>query len=164
MFLGIDPGSTGALALVTDSGRLKAAVTIPTFKVTRGGKARSEYDEQALVELFRRLDPQKTHVWIERVSPRPTDSRVGLCQFATGYGILLGIMATLNLTREIVPAATWKTRMLGKGKKEKGDSLILARRLFASSPVKFPLVKDHNRAEAALLAEYGRRLTLFGKV
>ena len=48
--------------------------------------------------------------------------------------------------------------MLADMAKDKGASLLRAKQLFPQCAAQLQLVKDHNKAEALLIAAYGQRL------
>jgi hypothetical protein len=54
VFVGIDSGSTGAVGFLC--GPHHCVVDIPTFKVSRGKKKKTVFDNQAIVDLFDQLD------------------------------------------------------------------------------------------------------------
>ena len=152
--VGIDPGLTGAVALVSGDGR---AVSVDDMPVVTKGKGGHDLDLPALRDLLRDLAPER--VYVERQQARPGN---GACAAHTAgriYGAILGILTALELPYELVTPQRWKKAMLDGEPKDdsnpKAPSLRVARRLF-------PLVdlgrrKDAGRAEALLIAEWGRR-------
>jgi hypothetical protein len=71
--LGIDPGASGALALVDHTPwrgiRLISLHDMPTVEETVSGKRRQRVDAGALAALIRNLDPDE--IALEKVGPRP---------------------------------------------------------------------------------------------
>jgi crossover junction endodeoxyribonuclease RuvC len=78
--------------------------------------------------------------------------------FGEGFGIWKGIIAAFQLPVELVSPQRWKKTMLADQGKEKDASRFKAMQLFPSVADQLKRVKDDGRAEALLLAEYGRRL------
>ncbi len=75
--------------------------------------------------------------------------------YAEHYGILRGVLAAFPATVVLANPAVWKANMGVTFEKE--TSLALARKKWPMSLEMFKFRKNHGRAEAALLAEYGRR-------
>jgi hypothetical protein len=70
-------------------------------------------------------------------------------------------LAALQIRTHLVAPAIWKKHFRLDPDKEKSRALAL--RLFAASPEHFSRKRDHNRAEASLLAVYGTSLDLGGR-
>ena len=203
VYIGIDPGVTGAIALlqVSDKKRMRMAVfDIPTITVDRLASAgmikarkklakkkkqkkavsrtttRSEYDFQQLADFFVKIrkltKPQRVHILVEKVvvsTYRPGARRCMACKRQFGQspytGVAVGIAngmwpmlfyayAWKDFT--YVDSGKWKPRM-GLAKKDKSASRAVASALFKRYNHYFARVKDHNRAEAALIAAYACR-------
>jgi crossover junction endodeoxyribonuclease RuvC len=71
--------------------------------------------------------------------------------FGDTYGAIRGVLGALNIPTYTIPPATWKKQLKISSKE---DSLKASKELFPS--VKFRK-KDHNIAEALLLAYYGQK-------
>ncbi len=78
--------------------------------------------------------------------------------FGYGLGIWEGIIAAYELPLEKVSPQRWKKTMLADMGKTKDASRYKAISLFPEVAGQLSRVKDDGRAEALLLAEYGRRL------
>lgn len=135
--LGIDPGATGAIGMICPLVETWAMPETP----------------HDLAALMRTFDPATTRVYIERQWARPTDGKTYAFAAGQGYGVLLGTLATLGFPFHLVAPQTWKKAM-GLGK-EKADSRRKAQEMFPTASLS--RVKDHGRAEALLIAEWGRR-------
>jgi len=88
---------------------------------------------------------------------------MGSFRYGEVYGILKGVIVSLELPLLEVAPITWKNKMIGKGK-SKDASRMLAAQLFPQLSDRLRLKKDHGRAEAILLAEYGRRVSSGGNI
>jgi crossover junction endodeoxyribonuclease RuvC len=160
LILGIDPGATGAAALI--DARSGAAVLVedldadPSVTVQRldsilvSGGVEGPRNFFAIVERAQsmpaeRLDRKTGKVVRQGISSTAT--------YMTGYGVLLGWLCARGIPYDTVHPSTWKCAMsLTKSKEE---TLAVARRLFPN--IELSRKKDHNRAEALLLAEWARR-------
>ena len=141
---GCDPGKHGALAFLYPDAPNRVAV----YDVPLAG------NEIVGVSVRRIIEKHMPHtVWFERVNAMPTDGRGSAFSFGVTTGKLLGIFEACEIRVELVTPSVWKRAMkLGK---DKGESRGLAGRMFPECVEHFGRVKDHNRAEAALLALYG---------
>ena len=147
--IGIDPGLSGACA-VLEEGKFTTFFDTPIFKV--GSK--KEYN---INEMAKFLSSHITaSVFIEKQLPIPRQSSQSTFKTGYGFGLWVGIITTLNLPYTIVHPKTWKKKMLKDMPKEKDASRSRAIQLFPNTADHLNLKKHHDRAEALLLAEYGR--------
>jgi hypothetical protein len=151
--VGIDPGLTGAVAVLSAEGTLEALADAPvlTLKVQRGTK--QVYDVPALVALLEPYSGLQCHVLIEESQAMPGQGTRSMLTIGFGYGLWLGILATLRLPYTAVRPAQWK-RTMGLSK-DKEASRLRAMQLYPGADLR--LKKHHGRAEALLLAHYGLR-------
>lgn len=158
--LGIDPGLDGALALL-ESTQLLVWDT-PTLAIEKAGKNRRVIDRQQLLALLRIAKGRGAVAVVERVGPRNTDGAVAAFTFGQSYeAILMGLAALEIPIVEHPTPQTWK-RVMGLPKpatKQEGKGMSRARasEILPQHASNWPLVKHDGRAEAALIAEYGRR-------
>ena len=150
--LGIDCGVTGAVALVDVRGRLTAVADMPTVD--------GEVSPVLLCELLRDWWSEYGAVElavVERLHamPPPVGSKANFSK-GLSYGIVLGTLAAGGVPVDKPTPAAWK-RTMGVGKdKDAVRAVVLD--AWPGSAETFKRKKDADRAEAALLAEYGRRL------
>ena len=145
MIVGIDPGISGAVAWVSDEGFLLSAMDMPTLEVN--GKAKVNPHILASDLSFRK---PKIAV-IEDVGAMPGQGVTSTWTFAYSAGILAGVCAGLGIPTVFYRPANWK-RQAGVPA-DKGAARQMAQRLWPGSRA-FDRVKDHGRAEAALLARW----------
>lgn len=153
--VGIDPGITGAIVILDDDGKLIAAMRTPVY-----GTGRKEYDVQAMIACLEGALGTKCRGTIEKVGATPRDGKVGAFNFGRGYGLWQGLMAALGLGYEEVPPQRWQSRMLAgqpRGPKVKESAVKVAKALWPSLPIR--VKADWGIADAALIAEYGRRVS-----
>lgn len=152
VWVGIDPGVTGAIAILTGPG-IWQIDDMPTIEV---GKHR-EVDVGELVELFRDFPFQEYQVQlvaIERQQAMPGQGLSSTFKTAQGYGVLLGVVTAVGLPLMCPRPMDWKRAMrLGKGKDAARD---MARKRWPSHSAYLRRKQDHGRAEAMLLAEWAR--------
>jgi crossover junction endodeoxyribonuclease RuvC len=146
--IGIDPGLTGAIAAIDEASQLILCADLP---VIRSGKL-AWIDSNDLTSLLMRCrDGRPAQILIERSQPMPGQGVSST--FCTGVvlGSILAACQRVAIPLHLVTAAVWK-RSMGLGA-DKSASLDKARLLFPTAEL--DRVKDHNRAEALLLAYYG---------
>jgi len=116
------------------------------------------------------------HAFVEQVGARPLfgvrKNRAGVMEqvqlqgaaslfnFGRAYGVPEGILAALGIRVTFVQPREWKKVFRLDADKEK--SRKRATELFPQAADQWRFKKDADRAEAALLAEYGRREMLYG--
>lgn len=153
LHLGIDPGLTGAVAVLDAEGTLQALWDTPTLtlrtRTSRGTK--QEYDMPGLVGLLVPFTDLSAHVTIEEAQAMPGQGVRSMFTTGVGFGVWLGVLAALGVPLTRVRPASWK-KALGLGK-DKEASRLRAQQLFPGADLRRK--KDHGRAEALLLAWYG---------
>lgn len=145
--LGIDPGLTGAWALLDGSGAVLGCDDLPVIRSGKLGWIDADALHSQLLEL---RAGQELHAVVERAHAMPGNGS----QAAFSQGATLGsILAALQLLRariELVTPNQWK-RALGLSS-DKALSLDRARLLFPLASL--DRKRDHGRAEALLLAHW----------
>jgi Holliday junction resolvasome RuvABC endonuclease subunit len=157
--IGVDPGFSGALAVLTLSGEVVLVAAMPVTKVAKG----SELDTQTLIGLIDGV--RKTHpirlATIEKVHAMPKQGVTSVFTFGKAYGEILGVLKTLGVPVELVTPQRWQKEILhGTAGKSKEDSIAFARRRFPHTSLKATArsTKDHDGISDALaIAEWGRR-------
>lgn len=154
LFIGIDPGLTGAVALIGEG--YQEVYDTPTLM---NGK-RYDYDVAAMAKILASIGDgngpslQDYLVVIERAGAMPKQGVSSTFTFGKGFGIWLGIIAAFGLPHEVISPQRWKKAMVpGSGDKDAGR--LVAIRLFPKAELH--LKKHHGRADALLLAEYAKR-------
>nr|XP_043637843.1 Holliday junction resolvase MOC1, chloroplastic [Erigeron canadensis] len=162
--IGVDPDVSGALAVLkTDDFGFSAQVyDSPNVKVLVGNRIRRRMDTKAMVQLLRSLDiPIGTTAYIEQSLPYPGDGKQGWWSGGFNYGLWIGVLLASEVSVVPVPSARWKQefKLSGNGK-TKDDSRALACTLFPMLSSSLKRKKDHGRAEALLIAAYGKGIKL----
>lgn len=157
LILGIDVGLSGALAFRWEDGELRVVDT-PTLTIERGRKTKREMDLSRLATMLedhRDKHPGEIHAYVEQVGAMPGQGVTSMFAFGKSYGVVLGALAALQVPYTLVHPAMWKRAM--QVPQGKDGARQRASQLLPGSADQWPLKKDHNRAEAALIAEYGWR-------
>ncbi len=135
----------------------------PTMVVS-GVKEKRVYNTVAMAQLLQPysvlLGPTKgrTLVVLESVHAMPKQGVSSSFSFGQGLGMWQGIIAALGLPLEMPSPQRWKKAIMADQGKEKSAARYKAMQLFPSVATQFARVKDDGRAEALLMAEYGRRM------
>lgn len=157
IFVGVDPGLTGAIGVIDQDSRPIVVIDIVTrMRDIKETVIKKEFDacptrEQLLERLLNYLD-HKWLGWIETPFSMPGGNMMGTNSLFQTYGGLLAMMETLLIKTNTIKPAVWKK---GFGLSKKKDySLEIASKLWPTLGLN--QAQYHNRAEAMLLAEYGR--------
>lgn len=142
--IGIDPGVSGAVSAITSDGNL-----IGLWDLTP-----DPADVYRAILAATGGDSSECFAIVEQQQAMPKQGVSSSCLIGKNYGIVLGVLATLEVPYRIVSPAKWKAAMGCRGK-DKALSLTIARRTWPSAELH--LKRHHNRAEGLLLAEWGRR-------
>ncbi|MFO7582931.1 hypothetical protein [Guyparkeria sp.] len=152
MILGIDPGLTGALALIDPTGAPLIVEDLPTVQRGHGrGRVRRELDGAGLSHLLGVHAPEITLALVEQVASRPGQGVASVFSLGHSLGCIHGVLSALAIPWEPVTPTAWK-RAAGLGK-DKEAARAAAARLFPRIPLHRK--RDHNQAEALLIARHG---------
>jgi crossover junction endodeoxyribonuclease RuvC len=157
-FIGIDPGKSGAVGIIRsgENGLVVEAFDTPTMKAAKGTK--NSYDVPGMLALITKAkEGGPVYAMLESVHSMPGQGVSSTFDFGKGFGIWIGILAALKVPYTLVSPVRWKKAMLADMTQDKGVSRTRAKQLFPDQANLFSLVKDDGRAEAVLMAEYGRR-------
>lgn len=145
--MGVDPGLSGAIALLDGRGALVAAVDMPV-----ADKAVSASALRAIIDGFGVVP---TEAWVEHLWARADLKHGAPVAFRLGrsFGIVEGVLGGMGIPTRLAAPVSWK-RHHGLSK-DKEASRALALRLWPNDAERFARKKDEARAEAALIARYG---------
>jgi crossover junction endodeoxyribonuclease RuvC len=153
VFIGIDPGKTGAVAIMVGN-----VVTIYDF-----GDVRIPSKLLTLTNLF----PGATHAVLEKVHSMPGQGVSSTFKFGESFGWWKGALDAINIPYDLITPQRWQKEMFdfkpAKGNRTAAEwakfrkelSLERARRLYPEAKEEYlARKKDHNRADALLIAGY----------
>jgi len=136
---GIDPGLSGALAVLSENGTLDSIHMPRMDKLVDGG-----YVARWL------CDRDVNFAVMEQAGAFPGQGVAGMFNYGRSYGQVLGALQASLIPYSLVTASRWKNN-LGLSK-DKERSRRRAIELFPEFAYQFQLKKDEARAEAALIA------------
>ena len=151
MYLGIDPGLSGAVAVLADDGALVAFYDTLTLTLRTSRGTRQEYDVPGLVALLQPYTGPQTHVVLEESQAMPGQGTRSMFTGGLGFGVWLGMLGTMGLAYPRIRPHVWK-RSLGLTR-DKEQARLRAMQLFPTADLRRK--RDHGRTEALLLAWWG---------
>jgi crossover junction endodeoxyribonuclease RuvC len=138
--LGIDPGANGAACVMTLSG---AVIQIIEF---------SRNTERDIADAVAEFAPQIRMAYLEKVHAMPKQGVSSTFKFGNGFGFIRGVLTALKIPFQEISPHTWQKNMDCASKGNKNVTKSKAQQLFPDEKI------THGKADAILIAEYGRRL------
>lgn len=154
MTMGVDPGISGAIAIL-DGIELLDIFDMPVVETVSGKKKKRRISPEMLVDDIEKHIEFLSRVYIEDVHAMPGQGVTSMFAFGESAGLVRGVCAGLRLPVCLVSPITWKRQMKLQGA-GKDASRAMAARLWPQKAGLFRRQRDDGRAEAALLALYGQ--------
>lgn len=168
IYVGIDPGNAGAIAVINSKTKEIQFFDTPIVRVKSGKTFKKHMDPHAASLILQAFtDEDGILVTIEKVAAMPsfkgklpgekpdTMGATSAFNFGMGFGMWQGICAASLLSYQLVHSATWKSKLMRDMGKEKDASRVKAMQLYPQTAKDLLRVKDHGRADALLLAHFG---------
>lgn len=151
MILGIDPGCTGAIVVMTDGGNYVAHLNMPTVKV--GTKSRVN---GAAVAAFIRetIGEFNAHAYLEQVGAMPGQGVSSMFTFGHAAGVVEGILQGMAIPYTLVTPQAWKKRA-GLVGTDKDAARSRAIQLYPDLRILDLKGKGQAVADAILIARHG---------
>ena len=146
--LGIDPGCSGALVLVTQQGSYIDHLAMPTIKV--GTKSR--VNGAAVAAWLRQYGI--THAYLEQVGAMPGQGTASMFTFGHAAGVAEGILQGLNIPYTLVTPQAWK-KSAGLIGSDKDAARSRAIQLYPELRALDAKAKGQAIADALLIARFG---------
>ncbi len=161
LYCGIDPGKTGAIAFINEDRSLEDIFDMP-IEVAAG---KNRIDVDALSSLFEEFltcgdfYPEiEICTVVERQSSRPSQGVVSVFSIGDSFGVVRALASVYSYSSLDVTPRTWQKKINRPSTGDsKADSLAYARELFPNYDG-LTRKKDHNRADALLIAIYARMM------
>lgn len=139
IFVGIDPGANGGIAVLDQDGGVLVAIKMP------------DTDRGILDALSQIALPGASRAALEQVHTMPKQGIVSAFTFGAGFGGLKMALAATGIPYDLITPLKWQTAMQCRTRGDKNVSKARAQQLF-------PAVKiTHAIADALLIAEFCRR-------
>ncbi len=153
VYLGIDPGKQGGLALITQSGIVLDSIPMPLTEL----------------DLWSWISKKKgvTKCVIEKVHAMPNQGVTSMFTFGEGFGRLKMAATAASIPFELVPPRTWQKGLGIKARDTKKESKPqFKERLRTKAQQLFPKLEVWNGTlglqrsvcDALLIAEYARKV------
>jgi crossover junction endodeoxyribonuclease RuvC len=153
--MGIDPGYDGAICIMTLQ-HIGYSITVwdlPTMEVMVNKKHKRRLNLYAIASWMDLWSAGIDKVVLENPSPMPGQGITSAFNFGGACLALQMAVASQGLSVRLVHPRTWKQALrLGP---DKDESRRRAIELYPKTALDLARKKDHNRAEAILLAHYG---------
>ena len=166
LIMGIDPGLTGAIAVLnTQTMTLEDMIDMPLYKTASKARKQGYLEHINLSTLSISIDQYAQDTLfaiIEAPKPRPGQGAGSTFRFGKFCGQVEGVLAANYIPTMPISSAGWKTQM-GLSK-DKQDSIDMASKHWPESKHLWKLKKHNDRAEAALMALYGFRTLKGAKI
>lgn len=146
--LGIDPGCSGALVLVTEQGGYIDHLAMPTIKV--GTKSRVNGAAVAAWLMQYGI----THAYLEQVGAMPGQGTASMFTFGHAAGVAEGILQGLNIPYTLVTPQAWK-KSAGLIGSDKDAARSRAIQLYPELRALDAKAKGQAIADALLIARFG---------
>lgn len=143
IYIGIDPGKEGALAMLTEDSASVNVFDIPTYK--------------SILKNIKNMS-MRCVCFLENVHSMPKQGVQSSFNFGENFGLIQGLLIACDIPYELVTPQKWKKEF--QVTSDKNTSISVCKRLFPDVCLRKSerCRKDHDgMAEALLLAEYARR-------
>tara|TARA_B100000780_G_scaffold244319_1_gene187867 strand:+ start:27 stop:518 length:492 start_codon:yes stop_codon:yes gene_type:complete len=150
--IGIDPGLSGAIAVLEDS-KIKEIFDMPVMP--DGKKNKRQLNSALLVKLIKDniKDFENTVMVVEQVNAMPGQGVTSMFNFGQTFGAIKGICAALGLPIFFVRPAKWKKHFeLINSSKDASRTKVIE--MYPSISEQLSKKKDVNKSDAILIARY----------
>lgn len=155
IYLGFDPGKTGAMVALGADGTLLDATLFPMI----GSGKTGDYNLHATRYWIQDLKGRR-RATIEKVHSMPGNGAASMFSFGQGFMMPKSMCAALEIPYQLATPQAWQKEMLAgkpKGKDTKHSAVLAALELWPELSDNLALKKNQGIADAALIAEFGRR-------
>jgi len=151
IIIGIDVGQTGAIAAITNSGKLVGVWDMPLEKYVINSKAKHRVDGAALHRILSVLDDVAL-CRVENVFANPTQGVSSMFSFGDAFGCVRTVVGICGFATEYISSQSWKKKrgLIGT---DKDTARLQAIELFPAASLHRK--KDIGRADALLIAYSG---------
>lgn len=143
IYIGVDPGKKGGVAVIDGDGAEVYA-----------------WDDQTFVDVMAAtMNKGKCVAAVEKVGAMPGQGVTSMFSFGQSFGFILGVLTAFGIGYQLVPPTLWK-REFGLLHTEKQASVDVAKRLFPGVsllPTERCRKESDGMSDALLICEYARR-------
>ena len=148
--VGIDPGLSGAIAILEDK-KVLAIFDMPVM--AEGKKNKRQLNSAQLVNIIKENIKTESEVIVEQVNAMPGQGVTSMFNFGQTFGAIKGICAALNLPIFFVRPPKWKKHfeLLNSSKDTSRTKVI---EMYPSLSSQLSKKKDVNKTDAILIARF----------
>ena len=152
IIIGIDPGVSGAICILTD-GKITEIYEMPTM--IDGKKNKKQVNGAEVTNIINKelVNEKDINVVIEHVSAMPGQGVTSMFNFGQSFGVLKGICAALKLPVHFIRPVKWK-KHFNLINTEKDASRTKVIEVFPYISSKISKKKDANKADPILIARF----------
>ena len=151
LIYGIDCGFTGAITLYWPASN---KIEVHDMPVLKNAKGKTVLNLHGILDILHPEGEEQRVAYIEQVAAMRGQGVSSMFRFGEQYGALQMALAAIKTPAHYVTPQKWKGHF-GLNR-DKGLSRGLAMQRFPEYADKFSRVKDDGRAEATLIALYGK--------
>ena len=151
--IGIDPGLSGAIAIMEDKKVLK---TYDMPVMAEGKKNKRQLNSAQLVNIIKnniKKEEEEVVVVVEQVNAMPGQGVTSMFNFGQTFGAIKGVCAALELPIFFVRPSKWKKyfELINSSKDSSRTKVI---EMYPSLSDQLTRKKDVNKSDAILIARY----------
>ena len=150
--LGIDPGLSGAIAILENK-KVLCILDMPVM--AEGKKNKRQLNSAQLVNIIREntIDNEEIAVVVEQVNAMPGQGVTSMFNFGQTFGAIKGVCAALGLPIFFVRPSKWKKyfELINSSKDSSRTKVI---EMYPSLSSQLSKKKDVNKSDAILIARY----------
>ena len=150
--VGIDPGLSGAIAILEDN-KVLSLFDMPVM--SEGKKNKKQLNSAQLVNILREniLNSEDIAVVVEQVNAMPGQGVTSMFNFGQTFGAIKGVSAALNLPIFFVRPSKWKKHFeLINSSKDSSRTKVIE--MYPSLSGQLSKKKDVNKSDAVLIARF----------
>lgn len=161
MFIGIDPGVRGAIAVLDENRKCVSFHDMPSINVGKGKSNRLKVSPILLKGILADIDDVEC-VFLEHLMAHSISGKVVNFSLGYSFGVCEALVCGLGYKLELFRPQEWK-KAQGLIGKHKDASRLRALEKYPLCADSLKRKKDVDRAEALLIADYGITKMFIGK-
>lgn len=148
LFVGIDPGASGAIAVIDSNREVILLQDWPGNEVVAASFLR---------DICEKKGSRNISAVIEKAHAMPKQGVKSMFSFGMNYGSWLGILASFEINFITITPKMWQKGVISKAQ-DKKPALAAAQRMFPTAKLTGPRGgRKDGRADALLIADFCRR-------
>lgn len=156
IYCGIDPGISGAIALLQDD-----KLTLEDMPTVKTDKKSTVFLPHLIEILENAVRAGPLYVALEKVHAMPGQGVTSMFSFGYNYGVVLGALTALRVQYVLVTPQRWKKLLLTDMQKDKQATIIKASQMFPDNQFATPRGRLlDGRGDATMLSLYAKHYYL----